>query len=414
MSIIALFSGSYCNDEELAEKVAQRLGYRCIGEEEILEEAARKHGAAQSRLARTLYGPSSFFKESAPERAQNVAYVRAALAERICKDNIVYHGFATHLLPKNVAHVLKVCLVADHDHKIALAMEQDGLAERDAREAVKKDNEQQLEWVRYLFDRGPWDESLYDMVISIPAHSIEDRADLICTNAQKEVLKSTPESQQAVKDFLLAARVYLPIARKWPEIEVTCTDGDVTLLINKYILRLEHLKKKLSQIVSSVPGVKSVRAGFGPKCKRPAIHRDLDFEMPSKILLVDDEREFVETLSERLLARDVGSAVAYNGEEALSQVEKDEPEVMVLDLKMPGIDGIEVLRRVKRERPNVEVIILTGHGSDKDKALAEELGAFAYLEKPVDIGLLTETMKEAHRKIHEDEAARENPEKATE
>ena len=72
---------------------------------------------------------------------------------------------------------------------------------------------------------------------------------------------------------------------------------------------------------------------------------------------------------------------------------------MVLDLKMPGIDGIEVLRRVKRDHPGVEVIILTGHGSQKEEEIANQLGAFAYLRKPVDIELLTNTMKQAYRKI---------------
>ena len=94
-------------------------------------------------------------------------------------------------------------------------------------------------------------------------------------------------------------------------------------------------------------------------------------------------------------------AIAYDGEQALAMIENDEPEVMVLDLKMPGIDGMEVLRRVKRTHPTTEVIILTGHGSDAEKVLAKELGAFAYLRKPVDIEVLTETMKAAYRRLEE-------------
>jgi two-component system, OmpR family, response regulator CpxR len=72
---------------------------------------------------------------------------------------------------------------------------------------------------------------------------------------------------------------------------------------------------------------------------------------------------------------------------------------MVLDLKMPGIDGLEVLRRVKTEHPNVEVIVLTGHGSKEIERECLEIGACAYLEKPVDIDTLTRTMKEAYRKL---------------
>jgi DNA-binding NtrC family response regulator len=125
----------------------------------------------------------------------------------------------------------------------------------------------------------------------------------------------------------------------------------------------------------------------------------MDFELPSKVLLVDDEREFVQTLSERLMLRDLGSAVVYDGASALDLVNSDEPEVMILDLKMPGIDGIEVLRRVKAERPGIEVVILTGHGSEKDRETCMELGAFAYLNKPVDIDVLSETLKKAYSKV---------------
>jgi DNA-binding NtrC family response regulator len=93
------------------------------------------------------------------------------------------------------------------------------------------------------------------------------------------------------------------------------------------------------------------------------------------------------------------TAIAYDGREALSMVAADQPEVMVLDLKMPGIDGLEVLRQVKQRHPQTEVIILTGHGSDAEEREAARLGAFAYLRKPADIELLAETMKRAHRKV---------------
>ncbi len=121
-------------------------------------------------------------------------------------------------------------------------------------------------------------------------------------------------------------------------------------------------------------------------------------ESMPKFLLVDDEKEFVLTLSERLESRNLGSAIAYDGEEAMAIMEVDAPDVMVLDLKMPGIDGLEVLRRVKRERPATEVIILTGHGSEQERRRAMELGAFAYLEKPANIDVLAEAMKQAYSK----------------
>jgi two-component system response regulator CpxR len=129
--------------------------------------------------------------------------------------------------------------------------------------------------------------------------------------------------------------------------------------------------------------------------------------MPSKVLLVDDEREFVQTLSERLMMRDMGSAVAYDGESALKLIKDDEPEVIIVDLKMPGIDGFEVLRKVKETRPEIEVIIVTGHGSEEDRRLCMDLGAFAYLQKPLDINALSETIQEANEKIRRKKGERD-------
>ncbi|MBW1981250.1 MAG: response regulator [Deltaproteobacteria bacterium] len=121
-----------------------------------------------------------------------------------------------------------------------------------------------------------------------------------------------------------------------------------------------------------------------------------------KVLLVDDETDFVKALAERLQMRDLRSDAVYDGEQALTFVDEQEPDVMILDLKMPGIDGMEVLRRVKKAYPNIQVIILTGHGTEKDEEEARRLGAFDYLEKPVNLDVLVRKMKEAYQRKMED------------
>jgi DNA-binding NtrC family response regulator len=144
-----------------------------------------------------------------------------------------------------------------------------------------------------------------------------------------------------------------------------------------------------------------VETKIGKDFHKTDIYRKHDFEMPSKVLLVDDEREFVQTLSERLMMRDMGLAVAYDGESALNLIKEDEPEVIIVDLKMPGVDGFDVLRKVKETRPEIEVIILTGHGHEEDRKLCMDLGAFAYLQKPLDINVLSETIQKANEKIRQ-------------
>lgn len=124
-----------------------------------------------------------------------------------------------------------------------------------------------------------------------------------------------------------------------------------------------------------------------------------------KLLLVDDEENFVNTLAERMTMRKVPSKVVYSGEEALQVVKTQEPDVMILDLRMPGIDGMEVLRKVKASNPKVQVIILTGHGTELDEEEAQKLGAFHYHKKPIDIDELLGTVKKAYRKRMEDTMA---------
>ena len=116
-----------------------------------------------------------------------------------------------------------------------------------------------------------------------------------------------------------------------------------------------------------------------------------------KILLVDDEKEFVETLADRIKLRDHKADVALNGEQALKKLDDQIPDVVVLDLKMPGIDGMEVLRRIRKAYPKVQVIMLTGHGSEKHEDEARKLGAFEYLQKPVDIDTLMKKVKLAYK-----------------
>lgn len=114
-----------------------------------------------------------------------------------------------------------------------------------------------------------------------------------------------------------------------------------------------------------------------------------------KVLLVDDEEDFVNTLAERLQMRGIEAEALTDGQEALGVIEKDPPRVVVLDVMMPGMGGIEVLKHIKRIAPDVQVILLTGRGSTKEGIEGMNLGAFDFMMKPVKIEELIEKMKSA-------------------
>jgi DNA-binding NtrC family response regulator len=121
-----------------------------------------------------------------------------------------------------------------------------------------------------------------------------------------------------------------------------------------------------------------------------------------RVLLVDDEEEFVSALSERLMLRGIEVDSALNGEDALARMEEKEFEVVILDVMMPGLSGLEVLRQIKSTHPNTQVILLTGHGATREGMEGMRLGAFDYLIKPVDIEEMLEKMKEAAKTAHTD------------
>jgi DNA-binding response OmpR family regulator len=114
-----------------------------------------------------------------------------------------------------------------------------------------------------------------------------------------------------------------------------------------------------------------------------------------KVLLVDDDEEFMRALAEHIDIWGVRWEVATTGEMAVGMIEEDPPDIMVLDLMLPGMGGLEVLERVKPELPDLQIIILTGQRSDGVEVDARRLGAFDYLRKPVQIGDLMESVKKA-------------------
>ncbi|MCD6560539.1 MAG: response regulator [Deltaproteobacteria bacterium] len=126
-------------------------------------------------------------------------------------------------------------------------------------------------------------------------------------------------------------------------------------------------------------------------------------KIPIRILLVDDEKDFSEMLSLRL--NELGEKVtcAYSGQECLQALEKTNIDVIILDIKMPGMDGIETLREVKRRFPLVEVIMLTGHGSTETAVEGMKLGAFDYLMKPADFDDLSAKLEGARKRKDEQE-----------
>ncbi len=397
MAILSILSGSFCHGDRVAKEVAEKLGLERI-DDRIFEMTSERYGVDRDRLTKSLMGQKSFLNKVTREREKSIAYLKLTLAELIRSDNKLIIGCVFHLIPRTIAHVLRVCVIANFDYRVKVGVEETGKSEGAVRKMIHEYDEDLSRCTNFLFEKAPYDESLYDIVLPMHDRSVTDAVSSICEHARSEPVKTTERSKQAAEDFVLAAQVEKELVEEGHDVDVFAEQGNVVVLVNEYVMRQKHNEEELKSIAGKQPGVADVTVRIGPKYTPPPINPWSRIEPPPKFLLVDDEKDFVETLSERLQTRDLESSIAYNGEEALEMLGEDIPDVMVLDLMMPGINGIEVLERVKNEHPEVEVIILTGHGSEQERERAEELGAFAYLRKPANIDELARVMKEAYRK----------------
>ena len=128
-------------------------------------------------------------------------------------------------------------------------------------------------------------------------------------------------------------------------------------------------------------------------------------DSPIRVLLVDDEERFVLNLAKLLRGRGFEVSTAFDGASGMAAVEKSEGvDVVLLDVKMPGMDGIETLRQIRIMRPLVEVVLLTGHASVDSGIEGMKLGAFDYLMKPIELEPLLEKLGDAYEKkrLHQD------------
>jgi CheY-like chemotaxis protein len=397
MPIISLFSGVFCGKQPIIDDLIDNAGYQHVTDDDIVNRVEALTGTPESMIRRAFSSKTSVFNKFTHEKECSIAHLRFAVAEILTEQNLIIDGFSSLLIPDTIKHVLRVCLVAKMPYRLEQAAKNQFADAKDALKIVHQDDGDRSAWVNALFSKqDPWDKELYDIVLPMNRMHSNQASAIIKENLLNDTLQKTKMSEKAQDDFLLASHIEAVLCKAGHDVTVEANNGKVLININKHVLMLNRLEDELKTLAGNISGVKSVHTKIGKDFHTANIYRKHNFEVPSKVLLVDDEREFVQTLSERLQLRDMGSAFVYDGESALDLVKEDDPEVIIIDLKMPDTEGIEVLKKVKEQRPEIEVIVLTGHGSRSDRDLCMQLGAFDYLQKPVNINHLSKVLKKAH------------------
>ncbi|MFH2013304.1 MAG: cytidylate kinase family protein [Pseudomonadota bacterium] len=257
MSIITISRGSYSRGKEVAEKVAQKLGYECIARD-VLLEASGEFNVPETKLIHAIQDAPSFLDRLTYGKEKYVAYIQSALLGHFRKDNIVYHGLAGHFFVKGVPHVLKVRVIADMEDRIKLVMDRDRVSRKKALNFLSKIDEQRRKWSKSLYGIDTLDPSLYDMVLHIRKITVDDAVDIICHTIGLKDFVTTPESQKIMDDLFLASEVKVALIDLKPDIEVSAKNGKVSIQTSARLSQEKRLVKDIEGVAKTIPGVKDV------------------------------------------------------------------------------------------------------------------------------------------------------------
>jgi cytidylate kinase len=285
MPVITISRTAYSPAEQIAENVARKLGYVCISTK-VLRDAAAEFHVPEIKLRRALCDAPSILDKFTFGKEKHVAYVQVALLDHFRKDNVVYHGLAGHYFARDIPHVLKVRIVGNTADRVKSVMQREevfaraarelkGIASRQARyprrrratskakarRILEKSDKARKRWGLHLYEIDPNDPSLYDLVIRLEEFSIDDATDMICVAAGADRFQTTAESQQAIDDLALAARVKANLIRRHPRIDVSAKKGRIHIGL---VGTSSREVKGIQDTVGRIPGVERIDINLHP------------------------------------------------------------------------------------------------------------------------------------------------------
>jgi len=246
----------------VAEHVAETLGYECLSRA-VLLEASEQFDVPEIKLAKAMHDAPSILERLGHRKHSYVAWVQSALTRHAARDNIVYHGLAGHVLLKNVAHVLKVRIVASLEHRVAFVMRQENMSAVDAEHDIHKMDKGRQKWTKSLYGVDPTDATLYDLVLNIPRFDVKDAADLICQCAKLPQFASTPDSKRDMADLVQACAVKAALVDEYPDVAVTSKSGNVLVYCAAGDRHGRKVRSRVESLRQSIEGINNIEVHVG-------------------------------------------------------------------------------------------------------------------------------------------------------
>lgn len=264
MAIISISRGTFSGGKILAERVARRLGYPCLGREEVLVEAGKEYGISERELTEAINQPPPFWQQVPGRRVAYLMCLTAALLKRSQGGNLVYHGHAGHFLLSGISHLLRVRVIADLEFRIKAAMERMNLKRDEAIVYIDRVDRERIRWTRFLYGIEWGDPSQYDAVLNLERMTLDGASLAIASMAQLDDFKVTPQSEKAFEDLKVTSGVWAALVRdertKAASVQVVANNGVVTITGKASAGKVVDA---IPVVAGQVPGVKEVRNEVG-------------------------------------------------------------------------------------------------------------------------------------------------------
>ncbi len=276
MPIITVFSAPYCNEEKVVNNLSENMGLELTTDKQIISMASSTYGVPEDKFYRALFGKNLVFNAFTKDKERCIACYKAALASTLLKQDLVFEGFGGFLIPKSLTHVLKVCLTAEMEYRIEIAAQQHSLFSEGLKKLIAQEDSSRYRWTEYVVHQGPWESSLYDILISMDKISVEETVDLIRTFAKKAITLPTRDSIQAAENFAFTADIEAELALKGWFVRAKIRDDKLMVHLDKNIIRPERLEGELANIIADVAEDMDFEIQSGPDVFKTDVYRPFD------------------------------------------------------------------------------------------------------------------------------------------
>jgi len=235
VSVITLTTDAYSRGNRLAEGIAEKMGYRCIGDDVVIAAAAKAYEIDKGKLEQSLRASTSFFNPLSSRKYRLIPLLEAVLVEQMCQQDLIYQGFIAVSRIQEVSHAIKVRVIASAESRMREVIQKErssGMVE--AKDRIFKLDKERQRWSRAIYGTDISDPALYDLVVNIGSMEDEDVKDVIETiviTARQKKFEPMTYSVNCLKNIALSCRIKAAFIDSYPKMVVRSDKGTVYLLV---------------------------------------------------------------------------------------------------------------------------------------------------------------------------------------